>query len=350
MRKPLPGNKISLTDLIALDELQEMQDSFAEVASVAIRVVDPKGNNITQMSSPPSLCAEILNDPAIKDRVCSGCRPTFLGGEGIVDDDLSFECMPGLKNYLLPLKVSSSSDSSLILGYFIIGPVIFMKRRTREEYKDIAEKLGVDLDQLWSLMLELRVFSYKGVRSLLDMIDNLVSRILNLAYAKEAMRKKISRRIFSRPVSKLLEDPGREDEFLELFLDLVIESTRGNIGSVMLFDRYKRQLVIKASHGLSEEVVRKTVVKRGEGVSGLAAETKKPFLINEGKADKTIAERLKRPNLLSSVIAPIKCHDDVYGVVNVSSDRDNAVKFDDSTLTFLTKAAGLAGVALERIQ
>ncbi len=143
MRKPLPGNKISLTDLIALDELQEMQDSFAEVASVAIRIVDPKGNNITQMSSPPSLCAEILNDPAVKDKVCGGCRPTFLGGEGIVDDDLSFECMPGLKSYLLPLKVESSSESSLILGYFIIGPVIFMKRRTREEYKDIAEKLGV---------------------------------------------------------------------------------------------------------------------------------------------------------------------------------------------------------------
>ena len=349
-REPDLNNKISLTDLIGLNELQEMQDSFSEVASVAIRIVDSKGNKITAMSSPPSLCSEALSNAVIKEKVCGSCRPTFLGGEGIVDDDLSFECLPSLKHYLLPLKVLTSSHTSLILGYMVIGPVIFMKRKTQEEFKEIAETLGVDLYQLWSLILELRVFSYRGIRSLLDMIDNLISRILNLAYAKQAMQKKISGRIFKKPAQKFPQEPKQLDEFLELFLDLIIDVTNGNMGSVMLFDPRKRELVIKASHGLPAEIVRKTVVKLGEGVSGLVAATKKSFLINEGSVDKVIAEKLKRPNLFSSVVVPIKCRDDVYGVVNVSSDRISAVKFDESTLAFLTKAAGLAGLALERIQ
>ena len=77
------NNKISLTDLIGLNELQEMQDSFSEVASVAIRIVDSKGNKITAMSSPPSLCSEALGNAVIKEKVCGSCRPTFLGAKAL---------------------------------------------------------------------------------------------------------------------------------------------------------------------------------------------------------------------------------------------------------------------------
>lgn len=342
--------KPSLTDLVSLDELQEMQDSFSEVANVAVRTVDPQGLDITKISSPPSLCSEVFNNLVLKEKVCGGCRPTFLGGEGIVDDDLSFECLPGLKNYLLPLKVSLSSTKSLILGYIIIGPVIFMKRRSKEEFKEVAEAMGFDHYELWSLILELRVFSYQGVHSFLSMIDNLTGHILNLAYAKFNMQKNVFGKLSKKTPQKISLPVEQMKEFLELFLDLVINVTKGNVGSVMLFDRTKRSLVIKAAHGLPEEVIRETQVKIGEGVSGLVAQTKKSFLINEGAADKLISERLTKPNLFSSMVVPIRHRDDVYGVVNVSSDKASAVKFDESTLAFLTKAAGLAGVTLERIQ
>ena len=182
------------------------------------------------------------------------------------------------------------------------------------------------------------------------MIDNLTGHILNLAYAKFNMQKNVFGKLSKKTPQKISLPVEQMKEFLELFLDLVINVTKGNVGSVMLFDRTKRSLVIKAAHGLPEEVIRETQVKIGEGVSGLVAQTKKSFLINEGAADKLISERLTKPNLFSSMVVPIRHRDDVYGVVNVSSDKASAVKFDESTLAFLTKAAGLAGVTLERIQ
>ena len=93
-----------------------------------------------------------------------------------------------------------------------------------------------------------------------------------------------------------------------------------------------------------------TKLPLGSGVSGLAAETKKSFLINEQGADPLIGDRLHKPQLFSSLVVPIKYGDDVLGVVNVASDKTLPVQFDESTLALLSRAAGVARVALSRFQ
>lgn len=342
--------KASLLDLISLKELQEMQDSFSEVASVCMRTVDANGAFLTAPSNPPNLCVKPLRDNEVKEKLCGQCLPTFLGGDGIVDDDLSFECLPGLRVYMIPLKLAVSQTTSVIVSYMNVGPVIFLKRKTKEEYVQIAEKAGMELYDLWSFVLELRVFSYKTIHSFLDMIENLMGHILNLAYSKMVMQKKVLNGVRAKAKEKAGVALNRIDEFLELFLDFIMDITQGNIGSVMLLDPKKRELVIRVSRGLPFNVIRDTSVKLGEGISGLAAQTKRPFLINEDSVDESISERLKRPQLFSSIVVPIKCRDDVYGVVNVSSDKALPVRFNESTLSHLTKAAGLAGVTLEQIR
>jgi Nif-specific regulatory protein len=177
----------------------------------------------------------------------------------------------------------------------------------------------------------------------------MMHRILNLAYAKHLMQKKILMRSTRRSSSASAE-LGRLNEFLELFLDLVMDISNGNRGSVMLMDSLERSLVLKASHGIPEVVLNETRVKLGEGVAGLAAEMKKPFLINEDASDALVAGHLNRPELFSSVVVPIKYRDDVLGVVNVASHRDFPVKFDESTLALVSRAAGLAGVVIRRFQ
>jgi ligand-binding sensor protein len=343
-----PAPKVALRDLINVSEIQEMQDSFAEVANVAVRTVDPQGVFMTAMSRVPELCGDSLKSPTVKDELCRCCLPGFLGGEGIVDEDLSYECVPGLTNYLVPLKISLSRGASLILGYMVIGPIIFMKRRDKQDYAELAMKLDMDLEHLWSQLLEFRVFSYKGIRSFLDMVSNLTGHILNLAYAKRMMQDEISKGLLE-PVVMAAAGVTLQ-EFIELFLDLVMDITNGSTGSIMLLDRASRSLKIKAAHGLSPKIVAETTVRLGDGVSGLAAQTKRPFLINEQNADPLISDRLNKPQLFSSLVVPIKYGESVYGVINVSSDKTLPVIFDESTLAIVSRAAGLAGVALQRFQ
>ncbi|MDD5574755.1 MAG: PocR ligand-binding domain-containing protein [Candidatus Omnitrophica bacterium] len=340
----------SLQDLISPPQLQEMQDSFSEVANVAIRTLGPSGEMATQTSSPPSLCSEIFGAAALKDDLCSNCRPAFLGGRGIVDEELSFECLPGLKNYLVPLKLSISENTSKVLGYMIIGPVIFMKRRGKEEYRSLAVQLGVDLEQLWSFVLELRVFSYKGIHSFLEMVGNLMNHILNLAYSARSIEREMSSRLKTRPPRVSPRNAGQLKDFLEMFLDLIADMTSVTSSSIMLLDKKNRVLVIRAFTGIPEDVARTTSLKMGEGVACLAAMTKKTYLISDEHRDVEISDRLNRPDLLSAIVVPIRSQDEVFGVLNVSRDRSKSEAFREEDMVLLTKAAGLAGMALERLQ
>jgi len=271
----------------------------------------------------------------------------FLGGEGIVDEELSFECLPGLKHYLVPLKVGRGRGESIILGYMIVGPVVFMKRRPKETYAAIARRLGMTLDQLWSLLLELRVFSYKGICSFIDMVEHLTGRILNLSYTKwavqERLRGGVTDRVFHQPAGT----DGSVDEFLRLFLDLVMDVTNGNRGSLMLWDNDKKALCIRAAQGITDDVIAGTRVLPGAGVAGLAFEQKRSFLISGDRSDPVIADRLTQPHIFSSVVVPIRAGDTALGVLNVASDRHMPVQFDDSSLALVTRAAGLAAVALQ---
>jgi ligand-binding sensor protein len=338
-----------LKDLLGMAELQDMQDSFSEVASLPMRAVGPGGEPLTSMSQSPALCQHALETSAAP--LSRLCLPTFLGGDGIVDEELSYECMPGLLHYLVPLKIQPAvTDKALIVGYMVVGPVILMKRREKSYYAPVAEQFGISLEDLWSQVLELRVLSYKGIHSFLDMVSQVTNRILTLSYTQKMLRGHRSLLGAAEKVvvkASLLTDLR---EFLELFLDLALDITNGSRGSVMLLDRKKRTLSIRASHGIPTDVVSSVSVKVGEGVSGLAVEMKRAFLIHDTGTDPIVAERLHQPQLFSSLVVPIKRGEDVLGVVNIASDRSVPVQFDDSSLAILSRAAGLAGVALQRFQ
>lgn len=340
----------TLQDLISQPQLQEMQDGFSEVANVAIRTLGPSGEQTTPMSFPPSLCSEILRFAPLKGDLCRNCLPAFLGGQAIVDEELSFECLPGLKHYLIPLKLSVSENTSRVLGYMIIGPLVFMKRRNKEEYRDLAAQLDLDLEQFWGFILELRVFSYKGIHSFLEMVGNLMSHILNLAYSARSIEREMSSRMKTGPLRLSSQDAGQLKEFLEMFLDMIADMADATSSSIMLLDKKNGVLVIKAFAGMPEDVARTISLKMGEGVAGLAAMTKKTYLISDEHRDAEISERLHRPDLLSAIVVPIRSQDEVFGVLNVSRDRGKAEAFRERDMALLTKAAGLAGLALERIQ
>lgn len=350
MKKSKEESQVTLKDLIGLDELQRMQDSFSEAADISIRTTDTCGKFLTEESRVPTLCKEVFLSDGFKKEICGQCLPSFLGGEGIVDDELSYECLPGFKKYLVPLKISLAPSKSLILGYMILGPVIFMKRKDKSEVQSLASEFGIDFEKLWNQFLELRVFSYKGIHSLLDMIENLTKSVLNLAYAKVVMQKKMMRRFSDIAGEKSLFKTTSSDEFLKIFLDLAMSLSKGSKGSVMVLDAHKNRLTIQASCGISSDVVRETSLKVGEGIAGLAAETKKSFLINKQNVDALLCDRLKKPEIASSLVIPIRYNDLVYGVLNISADESSLVEFNESSLAFLSKAAGLAGVALHHFR
>jgi Nif-specific regulatory protein len=122
-------------------------------------------------------------------------------------------------------------------------------------------------------------------------------------------------------------------ELLELILERCIELTGANTGSVMLINKEEKVLDILAFKGLNKDIVSKTKLKIGQGITGWVAQTGQPKLVNNALKDPQYVKI--RDDLLSELAVPIKTEDELIGVISVDSDKENAFTEDDMELLIM---------------
>ncbi len=317
----LKDQQLSLKDLIDIKQWQKIQDNFAAVTDVRLRTVDSKGNLITSASKEQRLCRGCVDL----------CLPTFLGGRGVVDKNLNFTCKTGLHSLVAPLKIEDK-----LWGYIVVGPVVLVMRKPKEQYRQVAEELNLSLESFWDALLEIKVISFQGVQSLVELIKDIGEYTINLAYQGMIEKRGVMMATDSSKLSRLLE----------ALLDVAFQVTQADIGSIMLVDKSKNELNIRTSKGLPDAIVKRARVRLGEGISGIAASEGESFLIDDKINDNRIKRYLNRPNLHSSMVIPIKVEDKVWGVVNLGALRTSAVKFNQDNMNVLHKLINLATIAI----
>lgn len=142
-------------------------------------------------------------------------------------------------------------------------------------------------------------------------------------------------------------DSVQLNNLYNVFLDVAVQVSGADIGSVMLLDESMKELTIRSSYGLPDEVARNTKVKLGEGISGLAAKENKLLLISERPEENRIKHYLERPYIASSMVVPIKLRDRVLGVINLAALRSSSVRFDADNAKMINKLAELTTLALQ---
>lgn len=320
-------NLESFKELIDIKEWQKIQDNFSEVTGVSLRTVDPKGRRITTPSNEPRLCVQFKE----KSPHGSICLPTFLGGRGIVDKNLSFTCQSGFYNFVTALKVNDNA-----FAYVVIGPLILVIRKGKEEYRRLAEELEVSLDELWSAILEIKVVSFQGAQSMVELIKDVGESMLKLAYQNKAKKKE-----------GLPETILNLIRLLDVLLDVSVQASGADTGSIMLVNKSRNELIIKASRGIPEDIVKNTRVKLGDGISGIAAKEKVPFLIEDRvTADNRIKAYLNRPSLGSSMVIPLKIGERVLAVVNLGTLKNSPVRFNKNNLQMINQLIELVTAAI----
>ncbi len=320
-----------LKNLLDIQTWQKIQNNFTAVTGVTLRTVDPQGDPATQPSGLPRLCADLANKPYLKSKVCGGCLPTFLGGSGVVDRNLGYVCQTGLCNFITPLRVKNS-----IFGYIILGPVILVMRKNKEEYRQLAEELMLELDELWDMLLEIKIVSFQGMRSLIELIRDVGEYAVRLAYQDILKKKEVV----------MAPDSSKLNRLLNALLEVAFQVTGADIGSVMFFSKDTNDLTIQASRGIPEEIVQKTRVRLGEGISGIAAKERKSFLIDENIEDNRIKRYLSRPYISSSMVVPISVKEKTLGVINLGALQTSLVKFNTDTVKLMDRLVDLTTIAI----
>lgn len=144
----------------------------------------------------------------------------------------------------------------------------------------------------------------------------------------------------------LFVDAADKDALVAQVLQEAVALCSADSGSVMLFDKEKDGLLIAASTHLPEEIVKSTVVRLGEGISGFVAQAGHGTVINDADDKPRGGQRLHPVH--SAVCVPMVTPDGaLYGVVNVGSPVSGT--FSDVEVGRLSMLAAHAAKALVRM-
>jgi putative nucleotidyltransferase with HDIG domain len=145
-------------------------------------------------------------------------------------------------------------------------------------------------------------------------------------------------------------------DFREL-LNFFIRSVAAQLGaervSLMLYEKGGEELVIMASVGIAEDLVKEVRIRKGEGIAGWVAQTGEALLVEDIDKDPRFRKNQERSYGSDSFISaplvlsvPIKYQHRTIGVINVNNKVGGGV-FTDEDLSFVTTLASQAAVATE---
>lgn len=305
--------------IINKEKWWDILSRFIDVLHINIFIVDSQG-------------AVIL--PPEEGKYGGGLLTTRSLGFGVGQDSSSFlkkfEQHGSYLEYINPVKLHQFAIplrlGADIMAYMIVGPVILNRRQENEQYQSMASELDIDFQHLINEINGLRVVSHVMINSILDLLYEIVKNNIGLSGIKKEIYEKDGTQMLPHEVKEAareLYSTACLDELLVTLLDIALKMTNTECGSIMVADKEKGgDLVIKVSRGLNQKNIQDARIKVGEGISGLAAQEKVPYVIHGQEADNRIKGLLKRPEIRHSLVMPLITKNRVFGVLNVHTRED----------------------------
>jgi hypothetical protein len=211
-------------------------------------------------------------------------------------------CNYGLKMYSAPIR----SNGTEVHGYIIIGPCILNRRLDQQDYEHMASSTNADYHRVWQEINAIKIISNVQMNNILNLVDDLVSRNIELIRLQERLRVETSR------YEKCLQ--------IEEFLKLVIKTCGADSASLMTIDENGDQLTIRNVYGQESSLIGRKI-RVGEGIAGISAKEKTVFQITGKNGDNRIAHLLKRKDIEQSIVMPLMRSGSVQGVLNINTKK-----------------------------
>jgi len=256
---------------------------------------------------------------------------------------LEFSDALGLHVFAIPVK----GDRDQIVAYLVVGPVILNKRQDGAVYQDLAGKAGISIAGLEDALFDVRVVSFLTIKAILDLLSEIAKDIIDLNLEKRKLdQSRLAREVISREMTEAAQDLFATihlDELLVTVLDLALNLTQAECGSLMLMDKDSGDLTIKVSRGIENDKYRNVRIKLGEGIAGIAAQENRAFIISGTEGDNRIKPFLKRDDIKQAAVVPLASRNRVVGVLNLHTKNPGSnVEFNEKSLQHLSRLISTA--------
>lgn len=123
------------------------------------------------------------------------------------------------------------------------------------------------------------------------------------------------------------------DQMLGNVADIVTQVIPHDLFAILLYSERRRGLSIRHARGHRDEVVKNLVVPLGEGITGLAAQSRTPILVGDVHNDPRYLNAVDA--VRSELAVPMTARGKLVGVIDVQSTRENAYNEQDRALLML---------------
>ncbi len=330
----------SFRSLVDLTQWQQVQDHFADVLRVRIRTVDLAGEAITVPSGPSTFCEQVIGGSPLGRQRCGRCLPApVLDGGTLVQEFESDHCHVLTKNFAIPIVVMESFP----IAYLLVGPVSLGRREGAQRYVEMMQELGIPLDRFMGSLQELRLFTYGGIRSVVLMLKDVSAHFVQLEYQVSRLKELVP--WISGMEGRIM--PLYLDRLLQALLDVATTASKADASSIMVLHPDRGELTVRMARGLKEEIVRGTRVAIDDSLSGLVVQRGTPLVVSGSATDQQVSQRMRRPELRSSMLLPITPSGQTkpMGVLSLGTTGAEGA-YRDEDVGFVRQLVNLAEVAL----
>lgn len=338
MDSPAAEDRPSLPDLIDPRRWQRLQNHFTGVLGVAIRTIGPSRELLVTPSWPATLTA----DQVIRQLKVGEELERLIPSEGPPQGNSSLTTTMGITYAAVPIRATAEG----VIAYFVVGPMIVGQREDEWQFRNRITRQGLDAQTLWNTLLALKLYTFSGIRSMLNLMEEVGTSLAQLAY----QAKQLPAILPSTSKVDQAVVAYYTDRVLHSLLEAATLATRADGGSVMFYDPQSDALEIKVAQGLSDAVIANTRLKRGEGIAGLAATERSILIVDQHTDDPRVQHRMLRPEVSSSLIAPLTRDEtqEPVGVLNLRNTTPQK-QFTQEHVELLRRLLDIAGIALNSL-
>ncbi len=230
----------------------------------------------------------------------------------------------GFSIYALPVQFEGPHPSA----YLILGPVLCDRRLDEDSLLQMAREWEMDYEHAREMVYNIPAMPQVVMNGVLDLALEILKDMAQIQQEQSKFRgPEFREAVVSSDITQLTQQLLQTihvDEMLVTFLDVALRLCDVEAGSIMTLDEDKKTLVLKGSRGIEEEKIRDLRITVGQGVAGIAVRENRPFMIDGTEGDYRIQYLLKRGNIKHSIILPLAAKDQVFGVMNLHTEKDNS--------------------------
>jgi len=248
------SNQLSLLDLVESSRWQRLQDHFANVLGVTIRTMSPSRELLVS----PSWPAGFSTEHAIELLKVGEEVEQLVPADGPSSDTSSLTTSLGVTYAAVPIFAVPPR----VIAFFIVGPMVVGPREEKTRFRQRVDAMGVDAHAAWNLILSLKPYTYSGIHSLLNLLQEVGTSLVQFAYQ--------ANRLATILPSTDLVDPFREDLYYRIHvIAMRLPSLRERVGDIPLlvehFIARSSQATGKTISGVTEDAMRALVAYRWPG-------------------------------------------------------------------------------------